>query len=158
MVFSYKTPWRGSGDPLGMSDPILTPRLVVDGADDAIALYERVFGAELLERFATPSDKVVHAALSIRGAVFAVTERDPEYNRCPKEIGDSPVMLHVMVDDPDAAAAALVEAGGELKIPVDDRFYGNREGRVADPFGHLWIVSKKIKDVSHEEIHAQMTD
>lgn len=141
-----------------MSDPILTPRLVVDGADDAIALYERVFGAELLERFATPSDKVVHAALSIRGAVFAVTERDPEYNRCPKELGDSPVMLHVMVDDPDAAAAALVEAGGEIKIPVGDRFYGNREGRVADPFGHLWIVSKKIKDVSHEEIHAQMTD
>ena len=128
-------------------EPNVMPRLVVDGADAAIALYERVFGAKCLERYATPSGRVVHAALSIRGSMLAITDRDPNVNRDPKDLGGSPVMLNVLVDDPDAVAAALVEAGGETKIAVDDRFYGRREGRIADPFGHLWIVSKKIADI-----------
>lgn len=133
-------------------DPVLTPRLVVDGAAKAIDLYQRVLGAECLERFADETGRILHAALSIRGAIFALADVDGSYNRGPQEIGGSPVLLHVMVDNPDAVAAALVSAGGEEIIPVDDRFYGYREGRVADPFGHLWIVSRKIEALTTEEI------
>ncbi|MBL4686516.1 MAG: VOC family protein [Nannocystaceae bacterium] len=136
--------------------PIITPRLVVAGADEAIAVYRRVFDAECIERFATPDGKVVHAALSIRGAVVAVTEEDPPINRGPKVLGGSPVLLHIAVDDPDAVAAAMVEEGGEIVIPVDDRFYGAREGRIVDPFGHLWIVSKKTETLTPEQIQRRM--
>lgn len=134
------------------SDPVLTPRLVVQGASRAIDVYSEVFGAECLERFATPEGKVVHAALSIRGAVFSVVDEDGTHSFAPKAPGASPVLLHLMVEDPDDVAERLVAQGGEVLIPIDDRFYGYREGRVADPFGHAWIVSRKIATPGDKKI------
>lgn len=136
--------------------PILTPRLVVDGAADAIDHYERVFGARCLERYATADGRIVHAALSIRGAVIALTDADGAHNLGPTQIGGSPVILHLLTDDPDATARAVVDAGGRIVIPIDDRFYGYREGRVADRFGHLWILSRRIENLDPTEIERRM--
>ncbi len=133
-------------------EPVLTPRLIVQGAARAIEVYTEVFGAECLERFATPEGHIVHAALSIRGAVFSVVDDDGTHSFAPKSPGDSPVLLHLAVDDPDAVAELLVARGGEILIPVDDRFYGYREGRVAYPFGHAWIVSRKIAALDDETL------
>lgn len=134
------------------SDPVLTPRLIVQGAARAIGVYREVFGAECLERFATPEGKVVHAALSIRGAVFSVVDDDGTHSLAPKAPGDSPVLLHLLVEDPDDVAERLLALGGEILIPIEDRFYGYREGRVADPFGHAWIVSRKIASLDDQKI------
>lgn len=125
-------------------DPVLTPRLIVRGAARAIEVYTEALGAECLERFATPEGKVVHAALSIRGAVFSVVDEDGTHSFAPQGPGATPVLLRLVVDDPDAVAERLVAEGGKILIPIEDRFYGYREGRVADPFGHAWIVSRKI--------------
>lgn len=62
------------------------------------------------------------------------------------------VLLTVLCDDPDAVALAAEATGGAILIPVDDRFYGRREGRIRDPFGHLWIVSKVTEDKGAAEI------
>lgn len=162
-VFSYKTVERFDKNRfMTQSTPILTPRLVVQGAAAAIEMYTRVLGAECLERFAGPDGQIVHAALSVRGAIFAVVDDDGVHNLGPQPERPSSVILHLMVDDPDGVAAALVEAGGQMLIPVEDRFYGYREGRVADRFGHLWILSRKIEALEKEEIerrlhHAQDT-
>ncbi len=137
-------------------DPILTPRLVIDGAARAIDFYEKVLGATCLERYATEDGRVVHAALSIRGAVIALTDEDGTHNVGPKHPGASPVLLHLMVDDPDATAAAMVAGGGTVLIPIGNQFYGYREGRVADPFGHAWILSRCLEKLEREEIERRV--
>ncbi|MDD9944844.1 MAG: VOC family protein [Myxococcales bacterium] len=129
-----------------MSEPILTPRLVVAGTDDAIAFYRKSLGAELLERhFDEGLGLVVHAALSIGEAVFALTEQSPaSHNHAPGSLGGTPVIMQLMVDDPDAVAAAMVAVGAEVIFEIADRFYGRRDGRLRDPFGHVWILFKTL--------------
>jgi uncharacterized glyoxalase superfamily protein PhnB len=138
-------------------DPILTPRLVVPSADDAIRFYQAAFGAQLIERYAMPDGHVVHAALSIRGAVFSLAQAKAEWGLDdPKTRGGSPVLLTLNTPDPDATCARAVEEGARVVIPIADRFYGYREGRIADPFGHLWILSKQTENLSPAEIEARM--
>lgn len=139
-------------------DPALKPRLVIDGADRAIEVYTEVLGAECFERFATPEGKIVHAALRLGGAVFSVTEADGTHTFAPESPGATPVLLHLTVDDPDAVAKALVDRGGKILIDIEDRFYGFREGRVADPFGHAWILSRKIADLDDKTIQEGVDD
>ncbi|WP_228808869.1 VOC family protein [Nocardia farcinica] len=50
------------------------------------------------------------------------------------------MLIMLTVPDPDATAAQMVRRGGELVIPVENRPYGRRQGRVRDPFGHLWVL------------------
>ncbi|MEL6185520.1 MAG: VOC family protein [Myxococcota bacterium] len=139
-----------------MTTPTLTPRLVVEGADRAIAFYSDVFSAELIERYAD-GEHVVHAALRIGDAIFSLTEAHPKFNNhAPTQVGGASSMLTLLVDDPDAVAARMVAAGGEVIFPIADQFYGHREGRVRDPFGHLWILSKILEELSPDEIQARM--
>lgn len=131
------------------------PRLIIRGVDEAIACYREVFGAALLERFVDPSGRVVHAAVRIGASIVSMAEHTPDWDlRAPGR--DPPVLLHVTVDDPDLTCERLVQAGGEVLIPVEDRFYGKREGRVRDPFGHLWILSRPLEELSDEEIRRRM--
>jgi len=137
----------------------LTPRLIVPRADDAIAYYQKAFGARLLERFADPgrNDQVVHAAVEICGAVISLADEDVSWgNLGPGALGGSPVLLQLEVADADAVGAAMVEHGAEVVISIDDRFYGRREGRLKDPFGHLWIVSQELEKLSEDEINRKM--
>ncbi|MEM9190834.1 MAG: VOC family protein [Myxococcota bacterium] len=131
--------------------PILTPRLIVSSAAEAIAFYEQVFGAKELERYTTPEGQVLHAAISIRGAVVSLADAHGDWYPALRPEG-SPVLLTLICDDPDSVAKRAEEHGATVVIPVSDQFYGHREGRIRDPFGHLWIVSKIIKKLSPEDI------
>jgi len=55
-------------------------------------------------------------------------------------------------EDVDAAWTRAVAAGAEVLYPLEDRFYGERGGRLRDPFGHQWMMSQHIEDVSPEEL------
>ncbi len=135
----------------------LTPRLVVRDAPAAIDFYIRAYGAELLERYAMPDGHVVHALLALGDARFSLAEEAPDWNTLGAEsIGGSPVILQLSVDDPDATAARAVELGAKVIFPIQDQFYGRREGRIADPFGHLWILGRVIEDVSPEEMERRI--
>lgn len=136
-----------------MDTPKLTPRLIVESSAEAIDFYRDVFGAEELERYATPDGKVVHAAISVDGAVIALADETPEWhNEAPARLGGSPVILTLMCDDPDAIAELAVTRGARVVFPIDDQFYGHREGRIVDPFGHVWILSKIVRKMSPQEI------
>jgi uncharacterized glyoxalase superfamily protein PhnB len=131
----------------------LYPRLIVSHVDTVIATYVKVFGAKLIERFADSEGRIVHAAMSVEDGVFSLAESVPAWGlRDPLALGGSPCLLLLEREDPDATAQAMVQAGGEVRVPIADRAWGKREGRVADPFGHLWILSRSIEDVSAEEI------
>jgi PhnB protein len=135
----------------------LTPRLVVRDALAAIDFYTRAYGAELLERYAMPDGHVVHALLGIGDARFSVAEEAPDWDTLGAQtIGGSPVILQLSVDDSDATAARAVELGAKVAFPIQDQFYGRREGRIRDPFGHLWIFGRVIEEVSPDEMERRI--
>jgi PhnB protein len=124
----------------------ITPFLTVRDAASAIAFYERAFGAREVERFTAPSGQIV-AELSIDGAQFFVVDENPEaFNLSPDSLGGTSVRIDLFVDDPDGTAEQAVAAGAEILFPVADQPYGLRQGRVQDPFGHHWLVSKPLSE------------
>jgi PhnB protein len=140
-----------------MATPTLTPRLVIKSAARAIDVYGRVFGARVLEKFALEDGSIVHAALAIGDGVLAITDEAPQFNNVsPEALGGTAVLLQLAVDDPDAVAERLVAEGGRVIFPVADQFYGKREGRVADPFGHVWQLSKELEKLTEKEIQRRM--
>lgn len=132
-----------------MTQTLLTPKLVVRRADDAIAYYEEAFGATLRQRFAT-GDTVVFALLEIWGGQVELKDED-EHDPSPSTLGRPGIVLSVTTDDPDSLADAAVRAGGTVVFPVADQPYGARGGRVRDPFGHEWLVQTPLT-LSPEEV------
>lgn len=89
---------------------------------------------------------VIHAEPALGSSVFALAQSVDEWGwRDPASVGGSPVLLMIDVSDPGATADRMLELGGELVIPIEDRPYGKRQGRVKDPFGHLWVLSGDLR-------------
>jgi PhnB protein len=139
----------------------LTPYLCVSDAARAIEFYGQAFGATLMMRLADPSGRVGHAELKVGDSVIMLADEHPEYGvRSPQAFGGSPVSLHLYVEDVDAVVARAVAAGAKVVHPVADKFYGDRSGRVEDPFGHVWDIGTHKEDVSPDEVerrYAAMT-
>jgi uncharacterized glyoxalase superfamily protein PhnB len=129
----------------------LYPRLVVSDATRAIDFYRGALGAEEIERYTGPGGRIVHALLRLGGAVLAVKDAD-EGDSAPPSLGGTPVIMALDVTDADAVAEAMVRAGATVVYPVADQHYGQRGGRLADPFGHLWMISQTIEDLTPEEV------
>ncbi|NJK88531.1 MAG: VOC family protein [Myxococcales bacterium] len=133
------------------------PRLVVDEPDTAITFYREAFGAELTERFVDGAGVVVHATLRLGASTVSITQAMASWRLLsPKTVGDSPVLMHLTVDDPDAACSRAVERGSVVVIPIENRPYGKREGRVRDPFGHLWILSRPLEALTAAQIQERL--
>ncbi len=129
----------------------LTPYLTIRNASDAIEFYRRAFGATELARMADPTGKIANAEIQIGDSRLLIRDETPE-SPGPERLGGSPVMIHLYVEDVDEVAHQAVAAGATVLIPVGDQFYGDRSGRLADPFGHIWIVSTRKEDVPSEEM------
>jgi uncharacterized glyoxalase superfamily protein PhnB len=130
-----------------------TPYLVVKGAADAIAYYQRTFGAELLFRMDTPDGKVMHAELAVGPARFMLTEEQPQYGALsPKTLGGSASTAIVHVPNVDATFDRAVSSGSTVTMPLADQFWGDRSGAITDPFGHKWMIATHIEDPSPDEI------
>lgn len=73
-----------------------------------------------------------------------MTEEDDDHNLAPTTVGGTSVILSLTVPNADVAAARFLDAGGETVIPIGDRPYGRRDGRLKDPFGHVWILGHPL--------------
>jgi uncharacterized glyoxalase superfamily protein PhnB len=123
----------------------VTPRLVLADAPAAIEFYADAFGAvELGERHCAPDGTLIHAELRIGDAVVMVTEGEG-YN----------ALLCTYWPDVDAAWDRALTAGAQVKYPLADQFYGERAGRVSDPFGQEWMLSARLEQLSAAEIAAR---
>ncbi len=132
---------------------LATPYLVVADGAKAIDFYQEAFAATELMRLADPDGRIAHAELRIGDSLIMLSGEAPEYGRrSPPSLGGTPVTINLYVEDVDAVAQQAVAAGAKILRPVQDQFYGERSGRLADPFGHVWIVSTRIEDVTPEEI------
>ena len=123
----------------------LYPFLAVRDVARAVDYYAEAFGAtEEGERLAAPDGRLV-AVLLIDGRHVGVATEAPELGTpSPETAGATTVRISLEVDDPDAVAARAVAAGGTEMFPVADQPYGMRQGRVVDPFGHHWLIGKRL--------------
>lgn len=131
----------------------LYPRLVVADADAALSFYATAFDGQVGERYTGPDGKVVHAMVTAGPVKFAVKDADG-HDPAPTD-GGVPVIIALYVADPDAVAARMEQGGATVIFPVDDHFYGERGGRLADPFGHLWMIAARTGQLTPEEIQAR---
>ena len=126
----------------------ITPILVVRDGARAIEFYKKVFGATEVIRIEDPNGKIGHADLTIGRAHIMLSDENPEMDaRAPGAFGGSPVAIHVYVEDVDDVNARALKAGAKQTRPVEDQFYGDRAGRITDPFGHTWWISSRVENV-----------
>jgi PhnB protein len=131
----------------------ITPYLSVNGAAAAIDFYKKAFGAREVLKLAQPDGRVGHAELQIGESRIMLADEFPQMEfRSPPSIGGTPVHLHMYVENADAVVNRAVAAGAKLLRPVQDQFYGDRLGTVADPYGHVWHVSTHKEDLSMDEL------
>ena len=132
---------------------VVTPYLSIRGAANAIEFYKKAFGATERMRMSQPDGRVGHAELQIGDSCVMLADEFPEMDfRGPHSVGGSPVHLHLYVEDVDAVVAQAVGAGAKVMRAVQDQFYGDRSGTLADPYGHVWNVSTHKEDVPPEEL------
>ena len=133
--------------------PPLIPHLCVAGATDAIEFYKKAFGAtEIMRMPAEDGKRLMHAQLSINGATVFLHDDFPEHRKhhgagsvaSPKEIGGTPVTLHLEVTNCDEAVKRAADAGANVTLPPWDAFWGARYAQVVDPFGHCWSFAHAL--------------
>jgi len=140
--------------PTGLS--AVTPMLAIRNAGNAIAWYIKVLKATELSRLTDTSGNIVHAELKIENCILMIAEEHADYNKSPETLGGTSIILNLYVPDVDKTIDMALKEGARLIFPAKDQFYGDRAGRIQDPFGHMWIISKHLKDVSPEELQKQM--
>ena len=146
-----KSAKRVRGTPAGLT--AVTPHLVCAGAADAIEFYKKAFNAVEEGLVPAPDGKIMHAAVRIGGAPVMLVDEMPEWGSLgPKSLKGSPVTIHLYVDDVDAVVARAVEAGAKITMPVDDMFWGDRYGKIEDPFGHHWSIATHLRDMTPGEV------
>jgi len=133
----------------------LTPYMTVRDAARAIEFYKHAFGAVEKGVMKGPDGKIMHAELRIGDSLFMLADEFPQFGSLsPQSIGGSGMGLHIYVEDVDSAFDRAVKAGANLEMPVADMFWGDRYGKLVDPFGHKWSIATHTRDMSMEEIEA----
>jgi PhnB protein len=132
--------------------------LVVDDAARAIDFYKQAFGATELMRLDDPNGNIIHAQIKIGDSPIDIAPEEGAYNRSPHTLGGSAVPISLYVEDVDALAERAIAAGAKVIFPIADQFYGDRGGRLQDPFGHMWIVSTHKEEVAPEEMSRRVAE
>ncbi len=118
--------------------------LTVTSAVAAMDFYRNAFDAMERTKFAAPTGHVV-AEMAIDSLRFFVVDENPAaFNLSPKSLNGTTVRINLIVDDPDGVAAQAIRAGAREIFPVADQPYGLRQGRVADPDGHHWLIGRPL--------------
>ncbi len=133
--------------------------LTVTPCADAIDFYVAAFGAvEVMERMVMPDGLVAHAEIEVEGTRIMLGDEWPDApTKSPASLdGASTATLFIYTDDVDALWDQALAAGAEVVFPLEDQFYGDRAGRVRDPFGHTWGLGQQIEQLSDEEMSERM--
>jgi PhnB protein len=130
-----------------------TPYLIVNGAAEAIEFYKRALGATELLRMTDPQGRIGHAEIRIGDSVIMLADEHPDMGyRGPRSMGGSSVSILLYVDDVDTIFDRALSAGATVQRPIANQFYGDRSGKLEDPFGHVWSIATHVEDVPPEEM------
>jgi PhnB protein len=128
--------------------------LIVKNAAEALDFYKQALGAEPGVRMTGPDGQsTMHAEMHIGNSTVMLSDENPQWGaQSPETLGGSPSSLHIYVEDADALFKRAVEAGCEVVAPIMDAFWGDRYGKLKDPFGHQWGIATHIEDVPPEDM------
>jgi PhnB protein len=129
----------------------ITTQLKLDNAAQTIDWYKRAFGAEELRRSTGQDGKIMHADLKIGDTRFFVNDA-MQGTKGPKDFGGSPVSFWLYVENSDMLFNRAVAAGGTVQMPLDDQFWGDRAGALADPEGYTWWIATRKEDLTPAEM------
>ncbi len=132
----------------------VTPHLVVRGAERAIEFYKKAFGAEEIRRSPGPGGLLTHAEVKIGDSLVMLCDEFPGMERwlAPASLQGTTTALHLYVEDADAVFARALAAGAKVSMPLMDAFWGDRYGRLSDPFGHEWSIATHKHDYTPAEV------
>ena len=131
----------------------VTPALVVRDAAAAIEFYKKAFGAEEIDRMAGPDGSIMHAEIRIGDSRIMLGEENEQWGaRSPLLTNGNPGSLHIYVENADAAFDRAIKAGAKVRYPLEDAFWGDRYGKVTDPFGHEWGLATRVKEMTPAEM------
>ncbi len=139
----------------------VSTHLVVQDAAKAIEFYKQAFGAEEICRMPGPGGQgVMHAELRIGNSIVMLASEMPQCDgpKSPQTLNGTTVSIHLYVKDVDAIYDQAVKAGATATMPAMDAFWGDRYGKIQDPFGHVWGIATRIKDLTPEEINQGAED
>jgi PhnB protein len=138
----------------------LTPHLIIKDAAKAIDFYKKVFGAEELNRMPTPDGRLMHACLKIGDSILFLCDEFPEHDcgvgASPQTLNNAHATIHMFVENVDKAYQRAVDAGAKAIMPPQDMFWGDRYGRLIDPFGQPWSLATHKEDLTPEEMKKRM--
>ncbi len=133
----------------------VTPHMVVRDAAAAIDFYKKAFGAEEVMRMPGPDGQgVVHAEIKIGDSMIMMCDEQPHMEHCasPAKLNGTTMGICLYVPDCDKSFEQAVSAGATASMPPTDMFWGDRYGKVTDPFGHEWAVATHTNDLTPDEI------
>lgn len=135
----------------------ITPHLVCDGAAAAIEFYKKAFNAVEEGRMPTPDGRLMHAQIRIGDSALMLVDEFREMGGFgPLALKGSPVTIHLYVENVDTVVAQAIAAGAQVKMPLADMFWGDRYCQLVDPFGHHWSVATHQRDLTPEQMVAEM--
>ena len=135
-----------------------TPYLVVEDAAEAIDFYLRAFDAVEVLRVEA-NGKIAHAQILIGNSHIMISDERPEAGALgPKSFGGSPVRIFLYVKNVDSFVGRAVAVGAKLRQLVDEKVYGDRSGSLEDPFGHIWHVATRRRDLPAGEIQQHIAE
>jgi len=133
----------------------ITVHLVVRGADRAADWYVRALGAEERGRVPVPDGRFMQIELRFVDSTVMIADEFPEMGVVsPLTVGGVSSALSLHTSDVDALWQRALEAGADVSRPLQDMFWGDRQGEIIDPFGHKWALAQHLRDVPAEEINA----
>jgi len=131
----------------------VSPYLVIRNAAKAIEFYQQAFAAEERFRMPGPDGKIMHAELQIGDSIVMLSDEFPEMGApSPQTLNGTSVSIFLYVEDVDAVFKKAVDAGAKVLMPVADMFWGDRFGKLTDPFGHQWQIATHTEDLTPEEM------
>lgn len=136
----------------------ISPALTCKDAARAIDFYKKAFGATEIMRMAGPGGSVAHAELRIGDSVIFVSDEMPGMSAAPAPTATPSSYLFLYTEDVDSTFNRAVAAGATVAMPVSDMFWGDRFGKVTDPFGHSWGVATHVEDVAPEEMERRSAE
>jgi PhnB protein len=125
--------------------PFFAPQLYIRNGVKDVEFYKKAFGAEELRRFSNVDGSIHVSELSIEGAIFHLHEvtRNPGMFSPEKHQGTT-TLIGLFVNDVDLLVNRAIAEGATLISPAQDYDYGYRQAEIKDPFGHYWLIEKKI--------------
>jgi PhnB protein len=137
--------------PTGMHT--ITPHIVVSDAARAADWYKQVLGAEERSRIEVPGGKLMQVEMWFGDSAVMLADEFPELGvLSPLSVDGTATVLHLYTNDVDALWKRAIDAGAEVRQPLQDVFWGERYGQITDPFGHRWGLAQHLRDVPRQEI------